>query len=241
MSVDHNLMSKVHRLLRQKTDLTDRIASGPRQVRVVEKDSQVIRDSVDEAKQVVVKTKMAADEKQLHLGTREAKIESLKQKLNACESNKEYKLLTDAIAADTQANNVLSDEILEILERIDQLENDLADKNKQLKASVEKLEMIKQRVQESSAKLKTELAEVSSELEQAEKGLTGEIGKEYRHIVSAQGEDALAQSDGKTCGNCQQTFTAQTYNDLLTKKPVICSGCGSLMYLLNSRPATQES
>ena len=73
MSVDHNLMSKVHRLLRQKTDLTDRIASGPRQVRVVEKDSQVIRDSVDEAKQVVVKTKMAADEKQLHLGTREAK------------------------------------------------------------------------------------------------------------------------------------------------------------------------
>ena len=241
MSVDHNLMAKVHRLLRQKTDLTDRLASGPRQVRVVEKDTQAIRDAVEVAKEVVLKTKMAADEKQLHLGTREAKIESLKQKLNACDSNKEYQLLQDAIAADQQANNVLSDEILEMLERLDQLENELASENKRLEASSEKLETVKQRVEKSTVQLTTELAEVSAELEQSEKGLTGDLGKEYRHIVLGMGEDALAKADGKTCGNCRHTFTAQTYNDLLTNKSVICKGCGALMYMPSSRPASQES
>ena len=150
-------------------------------------------------------------------------------------------MLKDAIAADQQANNVLSDEILEMLERLDQLENELATENKKLETSTEKLEAVKKRIEESSAQLKSELAEVSAELEQSEKGLAGDVGKEYRHIVQGMGEDALAKADGKTCGNCRHTFTAQTYNDLLTRKPVICKVCGALMYMLNSSTASQDS
>lgn len=240
-SVDHNLMAKIHRLLRQRADLNDRIARGPIQVRIVETATQTCRDEVEKAKQNVVTTKMAADDKQLHLGTREAKIESLKQKLNACDSNKEYQLLTDAIAADQQANSVLSDEILEMLERIDQLENELAEENKKLEKAIAEMEAVKKRVAESGTQFKAELSEICAELEEAEKGLTGDIGKEYRHIVKSLEEDALAHTEGKTCGNCCHTFTAQTYNNLLTRKSVICKGCGALMYMTQSRPAAQES
>ena len=122
--------------------------------------TQTCRDEVEKAKQNVVTTKMAADDKQLHLGTREAKIESLKQKLNACDSNKEYQLLTDAIAADQQANSVLSDEILEMLERIDQLENELAEENKELEKAIAEMEAVKKRVAESGTQFKAELSEI---------------------------------------------------------------------------------
>ena len=46
---------------------------------------------------------------------------SLKAKLNAAASNREYQALKDQIAADQMAGSVLADEILEALEKIDEL------------------------------------------------------------------------------------------------------------------------
>ncbi len=60
--------------------------------------------------------------KQLQLREREARIKDLQVKLNTCSSNREYQALKEQIAADQQANSVLSDEILEALERIDVLQ-----------------------------------------------------------------------------------------------------------------------
>ena len=42
-----------------------------------------------------------------------AKLDDLQAKLNMAQSNKEYQLLKDQMAADKQANSVLADEILE--------------------------------------------------------------------------------------------------------------------------------
>ncbi len=46
----------------------------------------------------------------------------MKAKLNAAQSNREYQAFRDQIAADEMANSVLADEILEGLEKIDELQ-----------------------------------------------------------------------------------------------------------------------
>ena len=65
--------------------------------------------------------------KQLQLKSREAQIDQLQTKLNTAASNREFNLLKEQIAADKQANSVLSDEILEAMDEIDGLEIKLKD------------------------------------------------------------------------------------------------------------------
>ena len=84
MKLDYSLLRTIHRILRQKADLSERIEKGPRKVVVAENAEKQFLVEVDEAKQSKIKMKMAADEKQLQLSEREARIEELKKKLNTC-------------------------------------------------------------------------------------------------------------------------------------------------------------
>jgi len=60
-------------------------------------------------------------------------------------------------------------------------------------------------------------------------------GRDYDRIAKVRGEGALAQIDGEVCGNCFQTVTTQTMNDLYMSRPVFCKGCGCLLYLPEDR------
>ena len=65
--------------------------------------------------------------------SREDRIEDLKAKLNTAASNREYDTLKEQIAADQQANAVLSDEILEGLEQLDVLEQQVSASDEECK------------------------------------------------------------------------------------------------------------
>ena len=124
MVIDFDLLRTLHRMLRQQTDLGDRIARGPRKIKVVKTAEIKFEEELATVDEALKEARKISSEKQLHLGTREAKVVDMKNKLNAAASNREYQLLTDTIAADEQANSVLADEIFEILEKIDVLEAD---------------------------------------------------------------------------------------------------------------------
>ena len=113
-------------MLRQLTDIGERMERGPRKVKIVMANEANFAEELENAKQKLLDLRKASNAKQLQLSEREAKIEDLKIKLNTCESNKEFQLLKDRIAADLQANSVLQDEILEQLEKLDVLTDEVA-------------------------------------------------------------------------------------------------------------------
>src|SRR5262245_62498037 len=112
----------LHRIHRQHSDLKDRLSRGPRQIQAAELAVKKCETDLGQAKDAFKQAKMASDEKQLQLKHRESKLVDLQAKLNMAQSNKEYQLLKDQMAADKQANSVLADEILEALEKIEQLQ-----------------------------------------------------------------------------------------------------------------------
>ena len=120
--VDVKLLRSLHRILRQKTDLQGRIKRGPAKIQVAKNAEAAFKATLDEVSELLKTTRMNAERKQLQLQEREARIEDLNKKRNACESNREYQLLTDQIAADEQANSVQSDEILELLVKVDDIQ-----------------------------------------------------------------------------------------------------------------------
>jgi hypothetical protein len=231
MTISAAALRELHRIHRQITDLKSQLERGPRQVRAAEGLLERLEVEQAASKQTLTHTRVQADDRQLQLRQREARIKDLQIKLNACSSNREYQALKEQIAADQQANSVLSDEILEALERIDELTAKHAKIEADRKQAAASLETIRSETAEKMQRLTQELHRVSSELTNAEQVLPGDFKIDYQRISRARGEDALAQVEGETCGGCYQMLTAQTINDLMLSKPVFCKSCGALLYL----------
>lgn len=221
----------IHRIHRQLTDLRDRLERGPKQTRAAEANVKNCEAELAAAKDAFKHAKMASDEKQLQLKQREAKLKEYEAKLFAAQSNKEYQLLKDQIAADKQANSVLADEILEALDKLDQLQlaSKTADSN--LAKVKDELAKVVKRVADQLQGLETELARVTAELQAAEGLLDGDFKDNYLRLSRSMRDDALAPVEGECCGGCGHTVTAQTMNVLKLDKPVFCKSCGRLLYL----------
>lgn len=231
MSLDYDLLKKLHLKLRLITDIDERIRKGPIKVKVVRANEADFLAALEEAKEKLLTLRKASNQKQMQLGEREAKIEDLKKKLNVCDSNKEFQLLKDRIAADTQANSVLQDEILEQLERLDVLQEEQETAKKNYEQAQANTQAVKSKVESELKELELEKVRVTGELAEAEKGIPHDLTVEYRRLVKGKGEDALGSTDTTTCGNCNQQISRQFVSELTLRKPVFCQGCGCLMYL----------
>lgn len=220
----------LHRIHRQLADLHDRLQRGPKQIRAAEANVKKCESEVAAAKDAFKQAKMASDEKQLQLKQREAKLKDFEAKLFAAQSNREYQLLKDQIAADKQANSVLADEILEALDKLDGLQSAIKTAEANLAKIKDDAAKSKLRAQEQQQGLETELARVSAELRSAEDQLDGDFKANYDRLARSMGAEALAPIEGECCGGCSQTLTPQTINALRLDKPVFCKSCGRMLY-----------
>ena len=50
-------------------------------------------------------------------------------------------------------------------------------------------------------------------------------------LAKSRGEDALAEVAGQYCSGCNQMIPLNQINDLLLGRPLVCQGCGRLLYL----------
>ncbi len=230
MSVTAALVQRLHRINRQKTDLNGQLARGPKLVAVAARKLQSATQLVDDTHNELTKLKIAADSKQLQMREREEKIHKWRGNLNSAKENREYQALKDQIAADEQANLVLSDEILEILEAIDATTEKLSASEEQVTRLERELADVQSQVAERKVVLESELARVNVELAEAEQGLSGDLKREYSRLVEAKGEDAMAELEGNCCGGCYQSLTPQKLDQLLQGQPIICPACGRLIY-----------
>jgi predicted nucleic acid-binding Zn-ribbon protein len=148
-----------------------------------------------------------------------------------CSSNREYQALKEQIAADEQANSVLSDEILDGYDKIEGKERELAAIAAELEQARTELAKTQKRVDSEKWNLESELERVERELATVEEALPAEFKQDYLRIAKVQGEEALAAVEDETCQGCNQTITSQMYDQLRCNKLVYCKSCGRLLYL----------
>ncbi len=235
MAISADALRELHRIHRQLTDLRERLEKGPNQIRAAEAGIARFQTTLDGIREDLKRAKIQGDERQLQLKERESRISDLQGKLNTAASNREYQALKEQIAADEQANSVLEDEILEGLEKIDELTEKVKTAEENLNRAAAEAAKVKQRVEGERAGLETEHGRVEQALQGAEQALPADFKVEYQRIAQARGEDALAQVDAEVCGSCFQTLTAQMMNELYLGKPVACKNCGALLYLKEGR------
>ncbi|WP_153558770.1 zinc ribbon domain-containing protein [Roseimaritima sediminicola] len=229
------LLRTLHRLHRQINDLQGQLNRGPRQQKAGEAAVLASQQALEDAESTLKQARMASDEKQLQLKSREQRVSDTQAKLNTAASNREFDALKEQIAADQQANDVLSDEILESLEQLDHLQEVVAQRQAELKQKKQDLEGLEKQIAARQAKLEPELQRVRGELEEAEESLPDNMRQDYQRVITARGEDGLAPVEGDSCGNCYQKLTPQVMNQLYLSHYVTCPACGAWIYLAEDR------
>jgi uncharacterized protein len=234
-NIGTSVLRALHRLQRQLTDVRERLDRGPRHVRAAETHIQHCENQLTAIKAETKASRMATDHKQLHLKTSEDKVKDLRRKLNAATSNREYQLLLEQIAADEMANSVLADEILELMEKYDELQKCVVDAEAALAAAKRKAEEVRAEVAKVEPSLQADVARLEVELRQTEATLPRDIRDLYNRIVRQKGEDALAIIENQCCGGCNQQIPLNACNMVMLGQPVGCKTCGRLLYLPDTK------
>jgi uncharacterized protein len=229
-------LRELHRLHQQLSDLRDRIERGPRQIKARQTTLTQVEDRVTHAHADVKTARIAVDQKHLQLKSGEAKIDDLKGKLNAANNNREYQALKEQIAASEMANSVLADEILEAMEKVDQLKASAAEAETHLARGKEELAKVQQTVKSQQESLLGDLSRVEGNLKEAESRLPADMADLYRRAVKGRGAEAMAPVEGESCGGCYQQLTTNMMSDLMMDRVVVaCKSCGRLLYLPEDR------
>lgn len=231
MSISAAALQTLHRLHRQLTDLRERLARGPKRVAGAKANVAKIESDLAAAREQVKQTRLAADKKQLDLKSAEERIGNWKVQLNTAASNKEYQQLQEQIAAAEMATSVQADEILEQLERVDDLSDGVKATEQLLDAGRKELDKTIAAVQDEAEKLNAEVARLEADLSVAEKQVPGDFKAEYARLIANKGAEGLAEAEDGVCTGCGQKMTLNMQSDLSLSKPTFCQSCGVLLYL----------
>ena len=230
MNVSDYVVRNLHQHLVQIAEMKTQIERGPRQVKAAILQVETAKDLLQKCKEAIKKKKMDADRKQLQLREREAKVHDWEGKMNAAKNNREFQAIKEQIAADSQANCVLSDEILEILEEIDGLQIEYRGFDEKLK--INEAERIKTEgsVAQKLLLLNVELERVEGNLAVLERQLTPEFLVQYKRLVSNRSEDSMAPLDDVSCGGCYTGLPPKILDSLRKEQAISCPSCGRLLY-----------
>ncbi len=231
MAVTAAALRELHHLHEQLTELRDRVERAPKQIRAREANAAQLKAKVDEARARVQETQMAINRKQLDLKAGEQKVVDARVKLNGASSNKEYQALVEQIAAAEMAGSVMTDEVLESMEKLDGLQLLVKEAEKLHTAGMQELEKTRQAIEASAASIRVDIERLEASLVQAEAALPPEIKVDYERVVRGKGANGLSAVDEDVCGACGQQITLNMQNELRLARPVFCKSCGCLLYL----------
>jgi predicted nucleic acid-binding Zn-ribbon protein len=227
-------LKRLHELHIRLQELQQQLEHGPRQVKARQQILARKQSEFDALKAELKQARMIADQKNLQLKTNETKIAELKSKLNQATSNREFDIIRSQIDADVMANSVLEDEILEALEKVDQIQQKIGKSEAEATQVAADVRRVAQDVETVAPTLRSQATEIETALREAEKILPGGAIEMYRRLVQAHGAGALASVEGKSCSTCNEILTPNLLVELNTGKFIFCRSCGRLLY----RPET---
>jgi predicted nucleic acid-binding Zn-ribbon protein len=226
-----NGLAELHRLLLDSKEVQEQMERGPRQLKVRQQMIVQKQAELDAQRQKHKALRMSADQRSLQLKSNEAKIADLKVKLNQAASNREFDIIRAQIEADTVANSVLEDEILDALEKVDAAHIDIKRLEEELAHAKADESRAAAGISAAQPGLQSRLAELHKAIANAEARLPENVIVPYRRLAQAYGAAALAEVDGNTCTSCYVSLPPQMVVQVREGQTLFCKTCGRLLYM----------
>ena len=214
-------MQEIHRMLESVAGKMEKI------------DSQM-----DAQESILRQDKSARDELQKEYRSLESdvnsnmpKIVKSKGRLSSVKTNKEYQSLLKEIEDLSLINSELEDQMLECLEKIDQVENRLGDTEKQLKAMKLQVEQEKETILGEAKKAREKLERLQQDWQVVRDAVEPEFMTKFNQVRQQVGNFTIARVVKAVCEGCNTNIPPQMYNELQRcDQLIICPHCQRIIY-----------
>lgn len=170
----------------------------------------------------------------------EAKVEHLRQQMNAVRNNKEYSALLVEVNTLKIEKGKMEEQALGRMEEVDRFAGLVRDVETRLVEQQKLTALAEQEVQKSKTDLGHDIEKLTAARQTAAEQLTPDLLDIYEKAARTHDDGAMAEvieEDRRhmeyTCGGCYMSIPVELLNSLLSKndKPAICPNCGRLLYV----------
>jgi predicted nucleic acid-binding Zn-ribbon protein len=169
----------------------------------------------------------------------DARGEDIKTKMNAAQTNKEYKAFLTELNTIKEQRDKLETAALEWMSKADTLRKQAAEVVAQ-RAEREKVRGVASDDRDKrAAEIKDRLAELTAERAKLAADVPASVMSTFEMLVSQRGDDAMApveEQDRKrheyTCGACMMNLPVESVNGLVSQGRLTrCVSCGCILYI----------
>jgi predicted nucleic acid-binding Zn-ribbon protein len=225
------ILRELHRLRRFARDLQTKIDQGPRALQVQQaraaRQEELLRQAQDGLKHL----KVTMHEKEVSHKSTLQQISKYERQQNEAASKKEYDALQHEIDGARKKVGQLEDEILDAMAQSEEETAKLPELEKAARQAKEELARFETEHAARLAGFAEQLRQTEQQIKEVEETLPDDVRPQYRRLIAAKGDDALAALNGRTCSACYTEITAQSYNNLSLGNFVLCKNCGRILYL----------
>lgn len=174
-----------------------------------------------------------SDRKQLELDVeaKKTQIERYANQQLQTRKNEEYRALAHEIETCKADINKIEDRQLELMEKIEQAQKDVAAWTKTFDAAKKLADDQIAQLGIREQNLKQELAELKSNREELASAVDAGVRGRYERLFKSKGENVLVGVNHGVCGGCHMKLPPQTLVACQSDQDVVtCNSCGRILY-----------
>lgn len=225
------LLRELHRLQLKVHELREEVERAPRRLKVAQTKIDNQQKLLAEVHDAVKHLKVGIHEKEVSIKDNLAQIEKHQSQMKAITSKKEYDALRHEIDNERQANRVLEDQILEVMEQIEKKSAEQPLIEKALQTAKDEYKKCEGEITGRQGDLGKQLVEAQAALKAVEAQMNDDLRKTYTRLLGAFGSDALSPIQDRSCAGCNAEATQQQLGDARNGRIVTCKSCGRLLYV----------
>lgn len=193
---------------------------------------------IEEAKQSVIDTEAALEEAKItrknlevEVKSKEAELQKYQQQMMSIKTNKEYDALVAEIDNIKEAISTGETDLLELMERIEQLEKDKVANHEKEASIVENNQKQLQVLQEKMDSIGTKVQSKKEERDDVVGNIPRRIISIYERVRKGRGGRAVVIVKKKACSSCFKALTPKKAQEIKRGDKVhTCDHCGCLLY-----------
>lgn len=236
MTVTANLL-RLFRVDQQLRGLQTRLHAAEKFLTAQEKQ---LKDALSKHEQLSVqvrkdKAAVAGDEGEAALI--DARVEKVREQMNACKTGKEYQAFQNELNALKAKKATSETHELEIMERLHNAEAQLAE----IQSQRAEREKIVAQARGERDQQHTQIKDRVADLTEQRKTLAGQVSaaelRVFEELVRTRGDDAMAKVEllnkrdhEYTCGACMMTLPVETLNHIIKGSFVRCANCQCILF-----------
>lgn len=161
----------------------------------------------------------------------DAKIEKLKSRTSQIKTNEEYQALIREVDAAKKAKNTQEDALLVVLEKIEEVKNDLQAKEQKTKEEEKKFTAEESRIKADFTIVEDELNKLLKSRDEHGSRIGKDLLKRYTQLFESKNNLAVAAVKNGNCLGCHMNIPPQTLTEIKKNSKIIqCFNCSRILY-----------